>query len=178
MLMKRITKIVFTLMLLLVVSTNKSLSTTIQQIDDAPSAQCPHAPQLPPHKGKGGCGFNKEKFVRELSNFIAKEAGMKKAEAREFLPIFFEMRESMRNIERQKERALRTAAKNNMAERDCQRVLNEWQELDKKSSRIEAQYMARLQKMVGARKLLKAIDADRRFGRRMFKQLTQAIKSN
>ncbi len=55
MLMKRITKIVFTLMLLMVVSTNKSLSTTIQQIDDAPSAQCPHAPQLPPpHKGNGG----------------------------------------------------------------------------------------------------------------------------
>ena len=84
----------------------------------------------------------------------------------------------MRNIERQKERALRTAAKNNMAERDCQRVLNEWQELDKKSSRIEAQYMARLQKMVGARKLLKPIDADRRFGRRMFKQLTKAKKNN
>lgn len=166
-------------MLLMVVSTNKSLATTIQQIDDAPSEQCPHAPQLPPqHKGKGECGFNKEKFVRDLSEFIAKEAGMKKAESREFLPIFFEMRESMRNIERQKERALRTAAKNNMAERDCQRVLNEWQELDKKSSRIEAQYMARLQKMVGARKLLKAIDADRRFGRRMFKQLTKAKKNN
>ena len=63
-----------------------------------------------------------------------------------------------------------------MAERDCKRVLNEMQELDKKSARIEAQYMARLQKMIGARKLLKAIDADKRFGRRLFKQMTKPNK--
>ena len=60
-----------------------------------------------------------------------------------------------------------------MNERDCQRVLNEVDQLDKKWMRMKAQYNSRMRKIVGARKLVKAMDADRRFSRRMFKKLTK-----
>lgn len=174
MIMKQIINLSLSLLLFVWVGTSISVAANVQQVYETQSAQCPHAPQA--YKGKKKCGFDKEKFKHELTVFITKESGMNVNEARAFFPVFFEMRESMRHIEQQKERALRTAAKNNMAERDCKRVLNEMQELDKKSARIEAQYMARLQKMIGARKLLKAIDADKRFGRRLFKQMTKPNK--
>lgn len=128
-------------------------------------------PQQGPRKGPND--WNPEKFRKDLMAFISREAGFTEDEARRFFPIFFEMHESQRNIERQKGRAMAKAAQQNMNDRDCQRVLNEIDQLDKKWMRMKAQYNSRLRQIVGARKMVKAIDADRRFGRRMFKQLTK-----
>lgn len=83
------------------------------------------------------------------------------------------MREKQRNLEHQKGRALRRAAEHNMNEYDCQRVLAEVAELQKKSLRIEQQYCTRLRKIVGACKLVKAINAERAFGRKAFKKMTK-----
>ena len=59
------------------------------------------------------------------------------------------------------------------SEYDCQRVLAEVAELQKKSLRIEQQYCTRLRKIVGACKLVKAINAERAFGRKAFKKMTK-----
>lgn len=143
------------------------------------------APLIPPPETKSCCTQQRprqgdesreqerERFMRDLSAYISREAGFTEKESKKFFPVFFEMREKMRSLEHQKSRALRLAAEKNMNERDSQRVLEETARLDKKSLRIEAQYMERLRKMVGARKLLKAIDADRSFGRKVFKQMTK-----
>ena len=117
--------------------------------------------------------FNPEQFRRELTEHITKAAGFTPAEARTFFPLFFEMREKQRNLEHQKGRALRRAAEHNMNEYDCQRVLAEVAELQKKSLRIEQQYCTRLRKIVGACKLVKAINAERAFGRKAFKKMTK-----
>lgn len=113
-----------------------------------------------------------DKFKRDLQMFIVREAGLTEREARVFFPIYFEMKEKLRNIGHQRGRAIRKAVEENMNERDCQRVFNELVSLDKKSQRIETQYMERLKKIVGARKYLKVIDADRRFGRKVLKKMT------
>ena len=52
-------------------------------------------------------------------------------------------------------------------------VLAEVAELQKKSLRIEQQYCTRLRKIVGACKLVKAINAERAFGRKAFKKMTK-----
>lgn len=139
-------------------------------------AQCP---QTPPQNDRRDCRQHKEKdrrelddFKRDLQAFIIREAGLTEKEARDFFPVYFEMKEKQRNLEHQRGRAIRQAAEGNMNERDCQRVLNEVTASDKKSQRIEAQYMERLKKIVGARKLIKVIDADRRFGRKVWKKMT------
>ena len=117
--------------------------------------------------------FNREDFRKKLTSFMIKEAGLSPDEAKQFFPLYFEMREKMRSIDRQKDRALSNAAQKNMSDKDCKRVLDEALELDKKNMRLESQYMNRLQKLVGARKLTKAIYADRCFGRRMFMKMTK-----
>lgn len=111
-------------------------------------------------------------FKRDLQVFIIREAGLSENEAHTFFPVYFEMKEKLRNIGHQRGRAIHKAVEGNMNERDCQRVFNEIIAFDKKSQRVEAQYMERLKKIVGVRKLLRVIDADRRFGRKFLRRMT------
>lgn len=149
-----------------------TFSANAASLTQEPKSCCPdnkNCQQEPPRKEK----FNREDFRKKLTAYMIKEAGITPNEAKQFFPLYFEMREKMRSIDRQKERALSNAAKNNMSEKDCKRVLDEALELDKKNMRLESQYMNRLQKLVGARKLTKALYADRCFGRRMFMKMTK-----
>ena len=159
------TLLVWALLMPLAIHTAQALP----QSDDRKECRQPQEPR-PPRDGKN---FDPEQFKRELTNFITREAGLTQAEARAFLPVYFEMKEKQRNVEHQKGRALRNAAEKNMSSRDCKRVLGEVAELEKKALRIESQYMQRLEAMVGAQKLVKAIDADRKFGRHAFKQMVK-----
>ena len=117
--------------------------------------------------------FDPEQFRRDLIAYITKEVGLTDEEARAFFPVFFEMREKMRNIEHQKGRVVHKGTEKPLAERDCQRILDEMTALDKKSISIEIQYLTRLRKKIGAAKLLRAINADREFGRRTFRKMTR-----
>lgn len=123
-------------------------------------------------RGKHPRHFDAAKFKKDFSAFVGKQARLTEDERRAFFPVFFEMQDKKRNAHRQKNRALRQAAEKNMNERDCQRVLNEVAEMDKKALRIETEYMARLRKIVGSRKLVKVLAAERKFSRSMFKQMT------
>lgn len=118
--------------------------------------------------------FSPQDFRADLMAYITKGANLTPEESKSFFPLFFEMREKCRNIEHQKERTLRNASQQNMSERDCQRALTQTTELTAKATRIEKQYMERLRKIVGAKKLIKAINADHDFGRNFFKRMTKA----
>lgn len=168
--MKPTIKIILTLLFcFLPVFTMAVPETNISQIQP----QHPQPPQ-PPKDGKvKPPKFSPEAFKRDLSNYISSFAEFSNEEAKKFFPVYFEMKDKLRNIEHQKGRALHRAAQQNMREKDCARILHECTELDKKAQRIEAQYMARLQKQVGAKKLLKAIVAERTFGRDTFKRMTK-----
>lgn len=117
--------------------------------------------------------FNPEQFRRDLMVYVARVAAFTVDEGKIYFPLFFEMKDKQRSIEHQKGRALRQAANANMTERDCQRVLNEVEALNAKSQRIEKQFMDSMRKKIGAKKLVKAINADREFGRIFFKQMTK-----
>lgn len=122
----------------------------------------------------------RERFVREITTFITCEADLTKEEAQKFFPVFFEMREKQHILERQKAKALRLAA-HNPSDRECARVLDEIERFNQKSLRIETSYTKRLEKLIGARKLVKVLSADRKFVRRMFherrgKKIKRAVR--
>ena len=134
----------------------------------------PHPEMSPAHPGgmKGPRHFQPEKFKQELQAYITREAKLTEAEARKFFPVFFEMKEKLRNLERQKGRALRTATTEHATEADCQRVVEQQKSLTLKMARMENDYQSRLGSIVGARKLVRVLEADRKFGRKMFKKMT------
>lgn len=122
---------------------------------------------------KGQRDFSPEQFRRDLITFVSRAAGFTAEESKVYFPLFFEMKDKQRSVEHQKGHALRQAARASMNERDCQRVLKEIAALSAKSQRIEKQFMDQMQKRLGAKKLVKAINADRDFGRNFFRKMTK-----
>lgn len=168
------------LMLLLLLCPSVSAEAAIQHnqtglTPETESADCMENGKLHhPEKGrKRPHRFNPEQFKRDLSVHITRKAEFTQEEAKNFFPIFFEMKDKQRALERQKNRTLRSASESDKNEKDCERVLELIEKLETKSMRIEKDYMKRLRSIVGARKLVKAMAADRVFGRRMFHQMTK-----
>lgn len=145
------------------------LSLSAAQTD---SWQCPmtHGDQKGKHPHRKH--FDVEKYQRELANFITAEAGLSEAESRAFFPLFFEMQGRQRTLQHMKAKALRQATAENTTDSDCKLVLEQVSQWEQKSVRTGNEYMERLEKVVGPRKLVKAIVAERKFGRKLFKQMT------
>lgn len=120
--------------------------------------------------------FDKEKFNREIQDYIISKAGLLPREAEAFFPIYFEMKEKTRNQQRKIENAYRRADRQNMGNTDCERVLNEAEKMEQKLNRIRSQYMKRLRKALSAQKLVKALNADQNFGRDQFRKMFHAAK--
>lgn len=120
-----------------------------------------------------GKNFDREKFNQELQTYLTKNAGITQEEGRRFFPVFFEYKTKVHQLERQKGRSLKAACERGFNERDCQRVLDESAKLDLKISRLESDYNARFVSLIGAVKTVKAIHADRRFSRKLFKKMTR-----
>lgn len=136
---------------------------------DVPDEPCGQHQQ----KGKDKRKFDPEKFKRDLSMHIVREAGLTPAEADKFFPVYFERKEKLRGLERQKSNTLKKGSQKSMSERDCQRILDEMAELEKKTQRVEKQYVDRMRKIIGARKMVKVFLAEKSFGKKMFHQMTR-----
>ena len=120
--------------------------------------------------------FDREKFRQDITTYIAREASLTHAEAKAFFPVFFEWKEKARDLQHKRDRALRQAAKGAASEKDCLRALKQVKEFDKQMQRLNEHYTDRLVQLVGARKCVKAINAEHHFGRKMFKQMTDKKK--
>lgn len=138
----------------------------------APALQSPGEGDKRP-RGDRRPDFSPEKFRRELSAFLQREAGLSADEASRFLPVYFQMKEQLRALDHQEHTITRRAAEGQTSDRDCRRVIDQTLSLENKALRIKRQYYARLAAIVGEKKLLRVIEADNKFGRRLFRRMTQ-----
>ena len=125
----------------------------------------------PPHHGGKGCKFDFEQFRKDLTKHISTRAGFTAKEAQAFFPLFFEMKAKQRSYMRKTVRAYRRVEKEDLKEKECQKILREVESLEKKKNEMERTYMQRLEKAVGAKKLMKALNADHEFGRKIFNKM-------
>lgn len=139
------------------------------------SAQ-PQGPRPRCERGGGsrhGKAFDLKKFQTELSAHITKKAGLTNEEAERFFPLFFQMKAEQRSLMHKKEKAIRVAAKRpGITESECQKVIRQLNAIDEKFQKVEGSYSKRLIKIIGAKKYLKVLQADRSFGRDVFRRMT------
>lgn len=117
--------------------------------------------------------FDPEEMRCQTEAFIIREAGLTPEEADKFFPVYFEMKEKVRNTQRKIDQAYRKAAEQNMSERDCERILDEVVRMEKLREQTEADYMKRLRKLIPASKLIKAVLAEQNFGREKFREMVR-----
>lgn len=115
--------------------------------------------------------FDFERFQAQLREYITREAHLTQNEACKFFPIFFEMKAKMHELQRTEDRILRNAVKSGKNDADCMRCLNEMGNLRSKQAKSEAEYMKRMRKAIGPQKLVRALAADKRFGRDRFREM-------
>ncbi|MBR6339485.1 MAG: hypothetical protein IKR63_05070 [Alloprevotella sp.] len=140
------------------------------------SAQRPSHNSRPSHnvpapgkgKGKDGKRLKPEEFRREFENFILSRVNLTQQEANRFFPMFHEMKKQQRELRGKIHRATERACRENLSQRDCRRILDEVLRLRRQADDIEANYYERFRNILPADKLLRVMEAEHEFGKRMW----------
>ena len=114
--------------------------------------------------------FSRERFMKDLRDYITREANLSSQEASAVFPLYFEMKAKMHDMQERINRSLGKAA-GFANERDCQRTLTEISHMRAKQQKVEAEFMKRIGKVVSSQKLVRILVADQNFGRARFRQM-------
>lgn len=121
--------------------------------------------------------FNPEEFRAKLEDFIGRKAGFSSAEAQAFFPIFHQMKEEQRNLQKEIFKLKRNNPEENLPEKEYSDRIQRICDLNTKMTEIQGTYYKKLYKVVPAQKVYKAMLAEDYFHRMMLRQLDQRRKN-
>lgn len=117
--------------------------------------------------------FSPQSFVKDMECFIKREANLSKNEADAFFPIFHEMHEKQRVLNREvmelKKKCLPTEAD----DKEYQKLVNEVNHLKIESAELENTYYRKMCKVVPAKKVFAAMKAKDKFHRKMLQRIDE-----
>jgi hypothetical protein len=122
--------------------------------------------------------FNPEEFRAKLEEFITKKAEFTSAEAQTFFPIFHQMKEEQRNLQKEIFTLKRIPKDANPSEKDYTNKIQRICELNTKMAEVQESYYKKLYKAVPAQKVYKAMLAEDIYHRMMLRQFDQRRRSN
>lgn len=122
--------------------------------------------------------FNPEEFRAKLEEFITKKAEFTSAEAQTFFPIFHQMKEEQRNLQKEIFTLKRIPKDANPSEKDYTDKIQRICELNTKMAQVQENYYKKLYKAVPAQKVYKAMLAEDSYHRMMLRQFDQRRRSN
>jgi hypothetical protein len=122
--------------------------------------------------------FNPEEFRAKLEEFITKKAEFTSAEAQTFFPIFHQMKEEQRNLQKEIFTLKRIPKDANPSEKDYTNKIQRICELNTKMAEVQESYYKKLYKAVPAQKVYKAMLAEDIYHRMMLRQFDQRKRSN
>lgn len=127
--------------------------------------------QCPQHGGHGK--IDPEELRKKQEAFIIKEAGLTPSEAAFFFPSFRELKHKQRAIRKAIRSSYQRIRKERLAEKDCDKLLQEIKRLEKANTEVEITYYDNWRKKLSASKIIKILDADRRFSKQVFDRHVQ-----
>lgn len=116
-----------------------------------------------PQKGR----FSPEEFRAHLEEYVSKEAGLTASEAKAFFPLFHEMKEKQFKTQDEIFRLKRNAPAGNASDKDYANTIQKIKRLEVEKAETEEAYYKKLCKIVSARKVFLAMQAEDKFHRRM-----------
>lgn len=116
--------------------------------------------------------FDPKRFDAEMQQFITVEAGLTPKEAAEFFPLFMEMQARQRTLfdEMQQFRHIDTSD-----DRASLRAIKKMDEIDLEIKELQRQYHLKLCKVLPAGKVLRALKADEKFHRQVFRRMAHRV---
>ena len=122
--------------------------------------------------------FNPEEFRAKLEEFITQKAQFTSAEAQTFFPIFHQMKEEQRNLQKEIFTLKRIPKDASPSETDYAKKIQQICELNTKMAQIQENYYKKLYKAVPAQKVYKAMLAEDIYHRMMLRQFDQRKRDN
>lgn len=122
--------------------------------------------------------FNPEEFRAKLEEFITQKAQFTSAEAQTFFPIFHQMKEEQRNLQKEIFTLKRIPKDASPSEKDYANKIQQICELNTKMAQIQENYYKKLSKAVPAQKVYKAMLAEDIYHRMMLRQFGQRKRDN
>lgn len=116
-------------------------------------------------------GFNPQKFEKELQQFIIREAGLTPAESARFFPLFEEMQKKQRQLFDEM-RFMRFV--NTSDDKASLKAIRKMDDIDLQIKKLQQQYHVKFCKVLPAGKVLRIIQADEKFHRRIFKRFVKS----
>jgi len=122
--------------------------------------------------------FNPEEFRAKLEEFITKKAEFTSAEAQTFFPIFHQMKEEQRNLQKEIFTLKRIPKDAKPSEKEYTNKIQRICELNVKMAQIQENYYKKLYKAVPAEKVYKAMLAEDIYHRMMLRQFDQRRRND
>ena len=122
--------------------------------------------------------FNPEEFRAKLEEFITKKAEFTSAEAQTFFPIFHQMKEEQRTLQKEIFSLKRIPKDATPSEKEYTNKIQRICELNIKIAQIQENYYKKLYKVVPAQKVYKAMIAEDIYHRMMLRQFDHRKRNN
>jgi hypothetical protein len=122
--------------------------------------------------------FNPEEFRAKLEEFITKKAEFASTEAQSFFPIFHQMKEEQRKLQKEIFTLKRIPKDVSPTEKEYSNKIQQICELNTKMAQIQENYYKKLSKAVPAQKVYKAMLAEDIYHRMMLRQFDQRRRND
>ncbi|MBQ9523797.1 MAG: hypothetical protein IJR69_01545 [Bacteroidaceae bacterium] len=122
--------------------------------------------------------FNPEEFRAKLEEFITQKAEFTSTEAQTFFPIFHQMKEEQRNLQKEIFTLKRIPKEATPSEKDYASKIQRICELNIKMAEVQENYYKKLSRAVPAQKVYKAMIAEDIYHRMMLRQFDQRRRNN
>lgn len=120
---------------------------------------------------KGPHNFSPQKFREDMENFIILNTGMTALDAKNFFPLYHEMHEKQRKINKEIMRLKKIKNTANLTDKNYKEYVDRIMELKVEFAEVERAYYKKMCKVVSPRKVHAVMLAEDKFHRRMLQNI-------
>ena len=112
-----------------------------------------------------------EQFKARQQEYLTKAADLTEEEAKEFFPLYFEMKEKQASVSAEAWKLFREGGKDNAKEGSYKEILDSFTESSLNSARLEKTYLDRFRKILSDKKIYQIKRAEMGFRRDMVRDI-------
>lgn len=119
----------------------------------------------------GPHNFSPQKFREEMEDYIILSTGMTALDAKNFFPLYHELHDKQRKINKEIMKLKRINKNENPTEKECKECVERIMELKVESAELEQAYFKKMCKVVSPKKVHAVMIAEDKFHRRMLQNI-------
>lgn len=118
--------------------------------------------------------FSAAEYARQQREFFTKNAELTQAEADEFFPVYNELQQKKRELNRDIRRIMRVEPGSQVTEEQSIKAIDAKADVNIKIAELEKEYLQKFKKILPASKILKIQNAEEQFNSQILKDIQQS----